>query len=121
MKAAFSCSSLQISSSPIPAKYFYKPGDTMRLAQGNINSKKVDQGCNQYGCWGYMAFSAAGNKITTIIAAYLPCKPNKVTGTTRYYQQLTLQQSNSTIKVNPCKSFIKDLMKWMVQDHQKGE
>eukprot|EP00957_Ditylum_brightwellii_P077838 5916027-Ditylum_brightwellii.AAC.1 len=38
-----------------------------------------------------------------------------------YHQQLALQQANFTSKVNPCKSFIKDLMTWMVQGHQKGE
>eukprot|EP00957_Ditylum_brightwellii_P156547 11914985-Ditylum_brightwellii.AAC.1 len=49
------------------------------------------------------------NKIITIITAYQPCKFTKRTGTTVYHQQLTLQQTNSTSKVNPCKSFIKDL------------
>eukprot|EP00957_Ditylum_brightwellii_P152138 11583640-Ditylum_brightwellii.AAC.1 len=38
-----------------------------------------------------------------------------------YHQQLALQQSNSTIKVNPCKSFIKDPMKWTEHGNQKGE
>eukprot|EP00957_Ditylum_brightwellii_P146247 11135651-Ditylum_brightwellii.AAC.1 len=59
----------EISSSPMPAKYFYKPGGTMCLAQGNINSRKVDQGCNQYGHWSYMKNSAAGNRINPIITA----------------------------------------------------
>eukprot|EP00957_Ditylum_brightwellii_P085054 6467088-Ditylum_brightwellii.AAC.1 len=38
-----------------------------------------------------------------------------------YHQQLALQQANSTSKVNPCKSFIKELITWMVKGHQKGE
>eukprot|EP00957_Ditylum_brightwellii_P075352 5726127-Ditylum_brightwellii.AAC.1 len=61
------------------------------------------------------------NKTTTIITAYQPCKPYEGTGTTIYHQQLALQQANSSSKVNPCKSFIKDLMSWMVQGCQKGE
>lgn len=61
-KVTFSHLSLQISSLAIPAKYFYKPGGTMFLAQGNINSRKIAQGCNQYGCWSYMKFSAVENK-----------------------------------------------------------
>eukprot|EP00957_Ditylum_brightwellii_P150842 11485857-Ditylum_brightwellii.AAC.1 len=61
------------------------------------------------------------NKITTIILAYHPCKPNKGTGTTMYHQQLALQQANFSSKVNPCKSFIEDLTPWMVQGHQRGE
>eukprot|EP00957_Ditylum_brightwellii_P156195 11888532-Ditylum_brightwellii.AAC.1 len=83
--AAFSHSSLQISSLPIPAKNFYK------LAQGNINSRKIAQGCDQYGHWSYMKFSAAKNKIVTIITAYQSCKPTKEAGTTTYHQQLALQ------------------------------
>eukprot|EP00957_Ditylum_brightwellii_P190944 14539289-Ditylum_brightwellii.AAC.1 len=75
----------EISSSLIPAKYFYKPGDTMCLAQGNIHSRKVDQGCNHYGRWSYMKFSAAGNKIITIITAYQPLKITMGTGTTTYH------------------------------------
>eukprot|EP00957_Ditylum_brightwellii_P198983 15167403-Ditylum_brightwellii.AAC.1 len=42
-KAAFSQSSIQYGSTPIPAKYFYKPGGTMCLAKGDINSSKIDQ------------------------------------------------------------------------------
>eukprot|EP00957_Ditylum_brightwellii_P039657 3000323-Ditylum_brightwellii.AAC.1 len=64
----------EMSSSPIPVKYFYKPGGTLCLAQGNINSRKVDQGCDQYGHWSCMKFSAAGHKIITIITAYQSCK-----------------------------------------------
>eukprot|EP00957_Ditylum_brightwellii_P058302 4420216-Ditylum_brightwellii.AAC.2 len=37
------------------------------------------------------------------------------------YQQLDLQQANSTSKVNPYNFFIKDLMTCMMQGHQKGE
>eukprot|EP00957_Ditylum_brightwellii_P124531 9490837-Ditylum_brightwellii.AAC.1 len=120
-KAAFSHSSLQLSSSPIPAKHFYKPDGTMCLAQCKINSRKIDQGGNKYGCWSYIEFTAAENKIITINTAYQPCKPTKGTGTTMYHQQLALKQANSTSKVNPCKYCMKDLMTWMVQGHQKGE
>eukprot|EP00957_Ditylum_brightwellii_P119945 9153970-Ditylum_brightwellii.AAC.1 len=120
-KVAFSHPSLQISSSPIPVKHFYKPGGTMCLAQGKISSRKIDQGCDQYECWSYIKFTVAENKIITIITAYQPCKLTEGTKTTMYHQQLALQQTNSTSKVNPCKSFLKDLMTWMGQGHQKGE
>eukprot|EP00957_Ditylum_brightwellii_P202239 15329244-Ditylum_brightwellii.AAC.1 len=43
-KAVFSHSSLQLSSLPIPTKHFYKPGCTMCLVQGKINSRKMAQG-----------------------------------------------------------------------------
>jgi hypothetical protein len=50
MHAAFSSLSLQLSSSPIPAKHFYKPGGTLCITQGDINSRKIDQGADKYGC-----------------------------------------------------------------------
>eukprot|EP00957_Ditylum_brightwellii_P160602 12226262-Ditylum_brightwellii.AAC.1 len=43
------------------------------------------------------------------------------TGTTTYYQQLALQQSNSTEVKNPRHTFYKDLMTWMKQAHKRGE
>eukprot|EP00957_Ditylum_brightwellii_P054909 4161540-Ditylum_brightwellii.AAC.1 len=55
------------------------------------------------------------------MTAYQPCKVTKDTGTTTYHQQLAIQQSNTTIKVNPQKSFTQDLTKWMVTGHHKGE
>eukprot|EP00957_Ditylum_brightwellii_P035505 2691564-Ditylum_brightwellii.AAC.1 len=48
-KAAFSHSSLQLRSSPVPAKHFYKPGGTMCLAQGSINSRNIAQVGDKYG------------------------------------------------------------------------
>jgi hypothetical protein len=69
-KAAFSQSSIQLSSTPIPAKYYFKPGGTMCLAQGDINSRKLDQGCNKYGYWSYFRCSAMQSKMITIITAY---------------------------------------------------
>eukprot|EP00957_Ditylum_brightwellii_P150725 11476336-Ditylum_brightwellii.AAC.1 len=48
-KAAFSQSSIQFGSTPIPAKHFYKPGGTICLVKGDINSRKVDQGSDKYG------------------------------------------------------------------------
>eukprot|EP00957_Ditylum_brightwellii_P151840 11562092-Ditylum_brightwellii.AAC.1 len=42
--AAFLQSSIQISNTPIPAKYYFKPGGTMCIAQGDINSRKLEQG-----------------------------------------------------------------------------
>eukprot|EP00957_Ditylum_brightwellii_P198809 15153854-Ditylum_brightwellii.AAC.1 len=118
---AFTHSSLQISSSPILAKHFYKPGGTLCLAQGDINSRKIDQGCDKYGQWCYMRFLAIGNKIITIMTTYQPCRTTKSTGTTTYHQQLSLQQMNNINTVNPCKSFINDLMKWMKAVHAMGE
>eukprot|EP00957_Ditylum_brightwellii_P145570 11084127-Ditylum_brightwellii.AAC.1 len=81
----------------MPAKHFYKPDGTMCLAH------------------------AVENKIIIIITAYQPCKSTKGTGTTTYHQQLSHQQANSTSKMSPHRSFINDLMTWMVQGYQKGE
>eukprot|EP00957_Ditylum_brightwellii_P186871 14230373-Ditylum_brightwellii.AAC.1 len=48
-KAAFSQSSIQYGSTPMPIKHFYKPGGTMCLVKGDINSRKIDQGSGKYG------------------------------------------------------------------------
>eukprot|EP00957_Ditylum_brightwellii_P122621 9351134-Ditylum_brightwellii.AAC.1 len=56
----------------------------------------------------------------TIITVYQLCKSTRGIGTTTYHQQLALQQANSTSKVNPCKSFIKDLMKLDSAQPSKG-
>eukprot|EP00957_Ditylum_brightwellii_P059894 4547352-Ditylum_brightwellii.AAC.1 len=69
----------EISSLPIPAKYFYKPGGTMCLVQGKISSRKIDQEYDQYERWSYIKSTAAKNKIITMITAYQPCKPTKGT------------------------------------------
>eukprot|EP00957_Ditylum_brightwellii_P026420 1998796-Ditylum_brightwellii.AAC.1 len=42
--AAFSQLSIQFGSTPIPANHYYKPGDTMCLTCGNINSQKLIKG-----------------------------------------------------------------------------
>eukprot|EP00957_Ditylum_brightwellii_P095689 7291006-Ditylum_brightwellii.AAC.1 len=56
--ASFSSSSLQLSSSPIPAEHFYKPGGTLCITQGDINSCKIDQGADKYSRWSYVKFAA---------------------------------------------------------------
>eukprot|EP00957_Ditylum_brightwellii_P173852 13235575-Ditylum_brightwellii.AAC.1 len=88
---------------PLPAKHFYKPGGTMCLVKGDINSKKIDQGSKKYGRWSYFKFTAADSKIVTLITAYKPCTCTAVstTGTTTYHQQLVLQQLETNTTVNP--------------------
>eukprot|EP00957_Ditylum_brightwellii_P194591 14822013-Ditylum_brightwellii.AAC.1 len=54
--AAFMHLSPQISSLPIPDKHHFKSGGTMCISQGDINSSKIAQGCNKYGCWSYLKF-----------------------------------------------------------------
>eukprot|EP00957_Ditylum_brightwellii_P143991 10971777-Ditylum_brightwellii.AAC.1 len=77
MHAAFSSLSLQLSSSPIPAKHFYKPGGTLCITQGDINSQKVDQGAGKYSRWSYVKFAAQNAIVTTVITAYKPCVVTK--------------------------------------------
>eukprot|EP00957_Ditylum_brightwellii_P100270 7641802-Ditylum_brightwellii.AAC.1 len=71
-KAAFSQSSIQFGSTPISAKHFYKPGGTMCIVKGDINSRKIDQGSDKY--------------------AYKPYIASSTTRTTTYHQELALQQ-----------------------------
>eukprot|EP00957_Ditylum_brightwellii_P027131 2051348-Ditylum_brightwellii.AAC.1 len=40
-KAVFSQSLIQLSSTPIPEKYYFKPGGTMCLAQGDITQENL--------------------------------------------------------------------------------
>eukprot|EP00957_Ditylum_brightwellii_P133715 10195227-Ditylum_brightwellii.AAC.1 len=100
-KAAFSQSSIQFNSTPIPAKHFYKPGGTMCLVKGDINCRKLNQGSDKYGRWSYFKFSAANTKIVTVITAYKPCIAASTTGTTTYHQQLAIQQMETNTIVNP--------------------
>eukprot|EP00957_Ditylum_brightwellii_P071191 5411032-Ditylum_brightwellii.AAC.1 len=112
-KAAFSQSSIQFGSTPIPTKHFYKPGATMYLFKGDINSQKIDQGSNKYGRWSYFKFTTADAKIVTVITAYKPCTAASTTGATTYHQQLALQQLETNTTVNLRKTFISDLLRRM--------
>eukprot|EP00957_Ditylum_brightwellii_P142664 10869783-Ditylum_brightwellii.AAC.1 len=111
----------KISSLTIPAKHQFKPGGTMCILQGDINSCKIPQGCDKYGCWSYLKFLTASNIIITMITAYQLCHASNTIGTITYHQQLALHQINTTISVNPCKFFIKDFHKWMLAGHSKGK
>eukprot|EP00957_Ditylum_brightwellii_P059484 4516336-Ditylum_brightwellii.AAC.1 len=112
-KAASSQSSIQFDSTSIPARHFYKPGGTMCLIKGDINSQKIDQGSNKYSRWSYFKFTAADVNFFTVITAYKPCTAASTTGTTTYHQQLALQQLETNTTVNPCKLFTSDLLQWM--------
>eukprot|EP00957_Ditylum_brightwellii_P083161 6323035-Ditylum_brightwellii.AAC.1 len=100
-KAAFFQSSIQVGSTPIPSKHFYKPGGTMCLVKSDIDSQKIDQGSDKYGRWSYFKFTTADANIVTVITAYKPCTAAFITETTTYQQQLALQQLETNTTVNP--------------------
>eukprot|EP00957_Ditylum_brightwellii_P133343 10166632-Ditylum_brightwellii.AAC.1 len=111
--AAFSQSSIQYGSTPISAKHFYKPGGTICIVKGDINSRKIDQGYDKYGQWSYFKFTVANGKRVTVITAHKPCIASSTTGITTYHQQLALQQMETSSKVKPRKTFTSDLLSWV--------
>eukprot|EP00957_Ditylum_brightwellii_P174103 13256227-Ditylum_brightwellii.AAC.1 len=103
------------------AKHFYKPGGTLCIIQGDINSRKLDQGAEKYSHWSYVKFAACNATVIAVITVYKPCIVTKTTGITTYHQQLVLQQSETTTTINPPKAFTHDLLKWMLLRKRKGD
>eukprot|EP00957_Ditylum_brightwellii_P123242 9396763-Ditylum_brightwellii.AAC.1 len=71
---------------------FYKPGGVLSICQGDFLTRKIT-GCKDHmGCWVYCKFAASDNGVITVVTAYQPYKPSKMTGTTTYHQQVDMLQ-----------------------------
>ena len=65
---------------------FYKPGRVLSICQGDFLTQKITEGKDHMGRWVYSKFAASNNRVITVITAYQPCKPSKMTGATTYHQ-----------------------------------
>eukprot|EP00957_Ditylum_brightwellii_P163660 12460541-Ditylum_brightwellii.AAC.1 len=72
------------------------------------------------GCWVYSKFAASDNGVITVVTAYQPCKPSKMTGTTTYHQQVAMLQQQKR-SIDPCMAFITDLRQWLLECRKCGE
>eukprot|EP00957_Ditylum_brightwellii_P164601 12532637-Ditylum_brightwellii.AAC.1 len=82
--------SVQLTSSIIPMENFYKPSGVLSICQGDFLTQKITEGKDYMGCWVYSKFVASNNGVITVVTAYQPYKPSKITGTTTYHQQVAM-------------------------------
>eukprot|EP00957_Ditylum_brightwellii_P204024 15337256-Ditylum_brightwellii.AAC.1 len=109
-----------MASSWIPVQNFYKPGEVMSIAQGDIIGQKIMDRSIPLGQWVYTKYATKGDKIVTVVAMYQPCKASKLTGTITHHQQIDMLKQQHQ-NVEPKKAFLTDLLTWLKAGQKKGE
>ena len=65
---------VQMASSRISTKNFYKPGGVMTLTSGNVSGRVIKSGSDKMGRWSYQYLTCKENRCIVIVTAYQPCK-----------------------------------------------
>ena len=116
-------SRLKIGSSPVPAKYSYKPGGTLICTRGNASGRVIKSGNDYLGRWSYQYLARKNNTCLVIISAYRVCKqsirsPTKIKTLTATAQQQSILETEQQY-ISPRKAFTVDLTKFIHQIHQE--
>eukprot|EP00957_Ditylum_brightwellii_P145766 11099946-Ditylum_brightwellii.AAC.1 len=90
------------------------------MESGDVTGTKICQGSDINGRWSYFKLCSIDHKVIALVITYQPCKATSMANTT-YHQQLALLQSNTMVKMELRKMFIKDLKGWLKQCKNKVE
>ena len=116
---------MNMSSSSIRTKNFYKPGGVLMLTTGNYSGRIVKSGSDRFGRWTYQYFSCKNNKCIVIITAYQPCVQNLYHNRKLKSSTVTAQQTSMLMRENddrlPRIAFIEDLNKFVSDIKANGD
>ena len=104
---------VNLASSSIISKTFYKPGGVLMITAGNASGRVIKKGSDSLGRWTYQYFACKDSKCLVIITAYQPCKQSlysngKIQSNTVTAQQTSMLLSNDDSR-SPRKAFVEDL------------
>lgn len=115
---------LQMASSSIRSKSFYKPGGVMMLTTGNTSGRVVKCGSDKFGRWTYQYLTCKNNRCIVVITAYQPCRQSliyngRIRSNTVHAQQTSILLSEDDNR-KPRKAFIDDLDKFIGELKAEG-
>jgi len=112
-----------LASSPIPSTSFFKPGGTMLLSRGSINSRLHSSGSDALGRWVHQTYTGRNGCQVTIVVAYQVCNktPSQRGRTTAAAQQESLLRQRGETNPNPRMHFRRDLKRFLKQCQDENQ
>ena len=112
-----------LASSSIQSETFFKPGGTLILSRGSINSRLQSSGSDALGRWVFQTFTGRNGRKVTVVTAYQVCNKSITQRgrTTAAAQQESLLRQRGESNPNPRLHFRLDLKRFLKQCRESNQ